>query len=96
MAQSFTAKEQSFVNRASAAFTQLMAAADTLGLLASEASNNFYLSGGANVLTDAVVQGALPAATAAQVFSAFGALSNASAILATIASNRQALEAMRP
>ena len=95
MATSYAAKKASFLQRSQSAFALLLAANDALSLIATEAGNNFYLSG-ANVLTDAEVQATIPSATAAQVFQAFGALSNSNQILATIAANRQILEVLRP
>ena len=74
----------------------LPAANDALVVLMTEYQDDLYASGQTNAFTDAVVQTALPAATAALVFSAAGGLSNTSAILPTIATNRQSLEMMRP
>lgn len=96
MAQVWTAKQQSWLLRFSNNVVGFMANNDAIALLMTEASNEGYLSGGAEALTDTVVQGVLPAATAALVFSAAGSFANSSAILATVASNRQALEILRP
>jgi hypothetical protein len=96
MAQNFLVKQQNYLQRLSPAVVAFLAANDALQLLATEFSNDAYGSGGANALTDATVQTVLPAADAALVFSAVGALANANAILATVAANRQSLEMMRP
>ena len=96
MAQSWTSKQQNFLNRFGPAVVQLMADADTLSALCAEYANEAYGTGGANAIPDTVVQVVLPAATAAQVAEAEGALAGVSAILATIAANRGYLEVMRP
>ena len=96
MAASFTAKQQNYMSRFSNNVVGLLANIDALGLLFTEASNDSYLTGGANAIPDAVVQTVLPAATAANFNTAMGALANANEILAIVAANRQALELMRP
>lgn len=96
MAQNFSAKQANWLQRFSNNTVGFMANADAISLLMTEATNEGYLSGGGQALTDAIVQVTLPASTAALIFAAAGSFSNASAILATIAENRQALESLRP
>lgn len=93
MAQVWTTKQLNFINRVVPASVQLMADLDNLTSLANEFADNAYGSGGANALTDGTIEIALPAATAAIFDSAMGAVSS---ILATAASNRGYLEAIRP
>lgn len=92
MAQNFTPKQSNYLSRLSDAVTQFLEDTDALIALAAEYQNDEYGSGAANALTDAVVQGVLPASTAALVFSGMGSFSNSGAILPTIAANRQTLE----
>lgn len=93
MAVSFTAKQTNFVQRYAAAVQALLSVVDQLSLMDAEFSNDTYGTGGANQITDIVVQAVLPATTAAQFNSAEGAVVT---ILATVASNRGFLEVMRP
>jgi len=96
MAQSWQQKKTNYLGRFGPAVVALMTDADNLTALCAEFANEGYGTGGANALTDADVQGVLPAATALQVAEAEGALAGANAILATIAANRGYLEVMRP
>lgn len=96
MAQEFGPKQQQWVFRFQEAVVKFLTDTDALIALTTEFNNDLYGSGGANALTDAVVQNVLPAATAAILFSAVGALENANAILAQVANSRQSLELMRP
>jgi hypothetical protein len=92
MAQVFTAKQTGFVGRYAAAVVGLLAAVDQLTLLDAEFTADTYGTGGANAITDAIVQAVLPASTAA-LFNTGEA--GVVAILVTVASNRGPLELMR-
>lgn len=96
MAQIWVAKQVNWVQRFSNASVGMLANNDAIQLLFAEATNDGYLSGGAQQLTDATVQTVLPAATAALLFSAMGAYANSNQVLAIVAANRQSLEMMRP
>ncbi len=99
MAQSFTLKQQQFIQRFSSASVALMAAVDAMQALAAEFASDAYGTGGANALTDAVVQGVLPAATALQVAEAVGTINGANQLLSIAgqgSSGRAYLEMMRP
>lgn len=96
MAQNFTAKQQAWIKRFSDQVVALLDASDSLNALCTEFAVETYGTGGANALTDAVVQGQLPAATAQLVWSAEGAIAGANAVLAVISTNRGYLEAVRP
>ncbi len=96
MAQSHDAKQQAFLARLSQATVQMMNNTDTLRALTIEFQNCGYGSGGENTLTDTVVQGKLPAATAAEVFFAVGQLANDGEILDKIGAARAGLESLRP
>ena len=96
MAQVWTEKRKAFVQRFSNTVLNLTKAADELSALCKEYTDMFYGTGGQNAITDAEVQGALPAATAGNVATAHAALAGANEILAEIASNRGYLEMMRP
>jgi hypothetical protein len=96
MAQNWVPKQQNWLTRISQAAMQLMADADALQVLCTEFTNDQYGGGGANALTDATVQGILPASTAALVDEAEGALAGSNAVLAVIATNRGYLETLRP
>jgi hypothetical protein len=93
MSQVFTNKQQSFVQRMSNAAVALLAANDALVALTTEFTADFYGSGGANALTDTVVQTVLPASTAALFDSGEAAIV---AVLSTVSSNRGTLEMLRP
>ena len=93
MAQNLAPKEQGYVTRLSAAAVALLATADLCTSLTTEFTDDTYGTGGANALTDAVVQAVLPGATAAQVSSAEAALVS---VLSSISSNRGSLEFLRP
>lgn len=99
MAQVYTTKQQAWLNRWSGAVVELMANLDTLQSLANEFSQDAYGTGGANALTDAIVQGVLPAATALLVAESVGAVNGTNNLL-TVAgqgtTNRAYLEMMRP
>lgn len=96
MAQNYTLKQQNWVNRFSQATVAFMNDADNLTVLCNEFALETYGGGGANQLTDAVVQPVLPASTAALVDAAEGSFAGASQILAVIQANRGYLENMRP
>jgi hypothetical protein len=96
MAQNFATKQQGWVQRLSNNITGFLANYDAISLLFAEAQQDLYLTGAANVITDATVQAVLPAGTAAALNSAIGAFENANQIAAIVAANRQALELMRP
>jgi hypothetical protein len=93
MAQVWTTKQQNFMSRFTVAVVNMLTASDALTALCTEFTDDFYGTGGANALTDAVVQTVIPAATAAQTASAEGAVVN---VLATVQTNRGYLEMMRP
>ena len=93
MAQVLTTKQTGFVQRYSGAIQQLLTVVDSLILLDAEFSNDAYGTGGANQLTDALVQTVLPASTAA-LFNSGEA--GAVTVLASVASVRSSLEWMRP
>lgn len=92
MAAVLTTKQQNFTQRYAAACQQMLTVADNLAVLNVEFTNDFYGSGGANALTDAVVEAVLPASSAA-VF--FAGEAQVATILAAIASNRGSIEFMR-
>lgn len=96
MAQNFVTKQAGWVQRFSSAVVDLMNTTDVLTELCNEFSVDTYGTGGANALTDAVVQGVLPAATALLVAEAEGTIAGTNQILAVIATNRGYLEMMRP
>lgn len=96
MPQNFGPKQAGWVTRFSSQVVALLTAADALQALCTEYADDTYGTGGANAITDAAVQSVLPAATAVQIAEAEGALAGASAVLATIASNRGFLEMARP
>ena len=93
MAQSFTTKKQNFLSRYSAQIIALLAANDALVGLHAEFVAETYGNGGANQLTDADVQGVLPAGTAAL---AWAADANIVTVTGAVSTARTALEAMRP
>jgi hypothetical protein len=96
MAQDWTPKQQAFVMRFSNEVVLFLASADKLEALCTEFKDNFYGVGGANALTDAAVQLALPAATALNVSQAEGAIAGTNMILDMIRSQQGYLEPMRP
>lgn len=96
MAQNFTAKQQNWILRFSNAVVGLLAYSDQLTALCTEFSNETYGTGGANAITDTVVQGQLPAATALLVNEAEGAIIGTGGVVATITANRGFLESVRP
>jgi hypothetical protein len=96
MPQNFTPKQQTFLNTWVTQLLQFLNDADELGVLNNEWTANAFATGAnptSNNITDAVVQGPYPAATALVLNEAVGAVV---AIQATIAANRGYLEAMRP
>ena len=93
MAQSFTTKQTAFIQRDSNAVQGLLTVVDDLSLLNAEFANMAYGTGGANALTDALVQGVLPASTATLFNSAEASVVT---VLNSVASVRSALESMRP
>jgi hypothetical protein len=93
MAQSFTAKQTAFITKYSAGVQALLQIVDLLGLYDTEFANDAYGSGGANAVTDTVVQTVLPAATAA-IFNSSEA--SVVTVLTSVASVRSSLEMMRP
>lgn len=93
MAQSWITKQTGFAQRYVNAVQAILNDVDQLTLLNAEFTTDTYGSGGANQLTDAIVQTVLPALTAVLFDEAEGAIVN---ILATVASNRGYLEIMRP
>lgn len=92
MAVDWTVKQKSFVQRYAAAVQSFMANCDALALLNAEFTANTYGTGGANAVTDVIVQQVVPSATAAQFSSAEGAVVT---IMTTVNSNRGYLEALR-
>lgn len=92
MAQVFTAKQTGFIQRYSGAVQSFLNIVDALTLLDAEFANDAYGTGGANQITDALVQTTLPASTAALFNSAEAGVV---AVLASVASYRSALETMR-
>lgn len=92
MAQSDTAKQTQFVTAYASLCQQLLATVDQLGLMNTEFTNDTYGSGGANALTDAIVQAVLPDSTAALFDSGEAAVAS---ILTTVASFRGTLEFMK-
>ena len=96
MAQVMTAKKTAFVQRWSNSMVGLLAYMDQLNLLFTEATNDGFLSGGANQMVDADIQTVLPAATMALFTSSVGGIANANQVAAAVAANRQAFEWMRP
>ncbi len=96
MAQNFGPKQQVFMNTWVTQLLQFLDNADELMTLNNEWTANAFATGAnptSNNITDAVVQGPYPAATALILNQAIGAVV---AIQATIATNRGYLEAMRP
>lgn len=93
MAQTWVPKQTNFAQRYVNAVQAILNDVDQLTLLNAEFTNDTYGSGGANAMTDSIVQTVLPALTAALFDEAEGAIVN---ILATVATNRGYLEIMRP
>jgi hypothetical protein len=93
MAQDITGKQTNFVSRYSNAVQALLSVVDSLTLLDAEFANDAYGTGGANALEDAIVEGVLPASTAALFNSGEASVVN---VLNTVSSVRSALEWMRP
>jgi hypothetical protein len=93
MAANWATKQTGFVQRYAAAVQALLNDIDQLTLLDAEFTNDAYGSGGANALTDVIVEGVLPAASALTFDEAEGAVV---AVLATVSANRGYLEIMRP
>src|SRR5271157_753037 len=101
MAQNWVPKQVNWIQRFSGNVVALMQIADQLTELCNEFADNQYGTGGANAITDAVVQTgsgnfSLPAATALTVAEAEGVCAGTNQILAVIATNRGYLENMRP
>lgn len=92
MAQSWTAKQTGFVQRYTDAVQTFLLAVDNLTLLDAEFANDAYGNGGANELTDTIVQTILPASTAALFWSGEASVVTC---LNTVASVRSALELFR-
>jgi hypothetical protein len=92
MAQVWTAKQTNFVQRYANAVQGLLNIVDQLTLLNAEFSNDAYGTGGANAITDVIVQGVLPASTAALFNSGEASVVT---VLTSVASVRSALENMR-
>ena len=65
MAQSDTVKQTQFVTSYASLCQQLLATVDQLTLMNSEFTNDTYGTGGANEITDEIVQSVLPDSTAA-------------------------------
>lgn len=96
MAQVWTPKQQNWVQRFSNNIVGFLANVDALSLQFTEATNDGFLTGGAEAIVDTTVQLILPAGTAAAMNTAMGAFANTSQIFSIVAANRQALELMRP
>jgi hypothetical protein len=92
MAQVFTTKQTGFVQRYATAVAGFLNAVDALTLLDAEFTNNTFGTGGAEAITDAIVQATLPSSTAALFNSGEAAVV---AVLATVTANRGTLEMMR-
>jgi hypothetical protein len=96
MAQVLTSKQVGFVNRHVQYVQMLISCIDTLANLKAEWDANAYATGAVpltNNITDVVIQGTAPYATAQQLNQVIGAVES---IRATVAANRGYLEAMRP
>lgn len=93
MAQNFVPKQTAFVTKYSAAVQALLNICDTLILYDTEFANDAFGTGGANAITDVVVQSVLPAGTAA-IFNSSEA--SVVTVLTSVASVRSSLENMRP
>jgi hypothetical protein len=93
MAQVLTTKQTNFVQRYATAVQSLLSVVDSLILLDAEFANDTYGTGGANALTDTLVQTVLPASTAV-LFNAGEA--SVVTVLTSVASVRSSLEWMRP
>jgi hypothetical protein len=99
MAQDITAKQTNFVTRYSAAAGLLLDAVSRLGDLKAEWDAQGYATGAPAIqgtdfsIPDAQVQAALPAATAAMLNSAVGAVE---AVRTAVASNTGYLYPMKP
>jgi hypothetical protein len=92
MAQNFVPKQTAFVAKYAGMVQGFLTLVDECTLYNAEFTNDAYGTGGANAITDAIVQDILPASTAAQFNSGEGAMVT---ILATIATNRGYLEVFR-
>lgn len=92
MAQTDTAKQTQFVQAYSELCQTLLTTVDQLGLMNTEFTNDTYGTGGANALTDTIVQTVLPDSTAALFDSGEAAVAS---ILTTVASFRGTLEYMK-
>lgn len=93
MAASFTTKQANFVTKYASLAQQFLTVVDALGLANAEFADDAYGSGGANALTDAIVETVLPAATATTFDSAQASVVTC---LQAVASVRSALEILRP
>lgn len=93
MAAVWTVKQTAFVAKYASLCQQFLTLVDQIGLANDEFTQDTYGTGGANAITDTIVETILPAATAANFASAEGAMVT---ILVTVASNRGYLEIMRP
>ncbi len=93
MAQVLTAKQTGFIQRYAGQVQTLLTCVDNLITLGTEFSDDAYGTGGANQLTDALVQTVLPASDAALFNSGEASVAT---VLASVASVRSALEWMRP
>ena len=94
MAVDITSKQTNFAARYKVAIQSLLNTMDLLGDLKDEYDANGYAPDGVNAykLTDAVVQAAMPYATATNVLGAIGAVES---IRSTFNTNRGYLEALR-
>jgi hypothetical protein len=92
MAQNFVPKQTAFVTAYAGQVQVLLASADQLALLNTEFTNDTFGSGGAQALTDMIVQSVLPGATAALFFTGEA---DVVTVLSSIASVRGALETFK-
>lgn len=96
MAQVLTSKQVNFINRYIQQVATLIGCIDALAALKSEWDADAYATGATpvgNNITDVIIQGTAPYATAQQLNQVVGAVES---IRTTVAANRGYLEAMRP
>jgi len=93
VAQVLTAKQTAFVQKYASQVQQFLTCADNLALSNAEFADDAYGTGGANQLTDAVVQTVLPASDAALFNSGEASIVT---VLNAVASVRSSLEWFRP
>lgn len=93
MAQNWVPKQTAFTQKYVGLVQDFMNSVDAISLANAEFATDAYGTGGANAITDAIVQGVIPAGNAALFNEMEGAMVS---ILQAVASNRGYLEIARP